>query len=431
MLIPLIPSAKINSTWRLSYGYSCCMKIIRFAFLFISVSGFAQTKILFDASKAQMCSNADWVIDADVFNLGLGSGGIMQAGQSNEANPAKTPTPAQSGITQSTPETYWDGALSAWAVDLVKLGYTVETLPYNKTITYGNTSNAQDLSNYKVFISDEPNILFSAAEKTAFMQFVQNGGGLFMIGDHTGSDRNFDGFDSPQIWNDLMNNNTVQVHPFGMSFDSTDYSQTSSNVANLPSDSCLHNAAIGNVTQIKISGGSTLTLSTSQNNSVRGLIYKTGASNSGSTNAFFARARFGTGKVAALTDSSPPDDGTGDPNDNLYFSYTGEANGNHRVLLLNTTIWLAAVETPSAVNEVNKEETAFEIYPNPVHAENLQVKINDGLLGQKLTVVSTEGRIVFAETINTNLTTIPFSEFSTGIYFLRIGEVTKKLVHLF
>lgn len=41
-----------------------------------------------------------------------------------------------------------------------------------------------------------------------------------------------------------------------------------------------------------------------------------------------------------MGDSSPADDGTGDPNDNLCYSYTGEANGSHRIMLLNTTIWL-------------------------------------------------------------------------------------------
>lgn len=379
-----------------------------------------------------MCSNADWVIDADVFNLGLGTGGVMQAGQSNEANPSKTPTPAQSGITASTPETYWDGALSAWAVDLVKLGYTVETLPYNKTVTYGNTSNAQDLSHYKVFISDEPNILFSAAEKTALIQFVQNGGGLFMIGDHTGSDRNFDGYDSPQIWNDLMNNNSVQAHPFGMSFDSTDYSQTSSNVANLPSDSCLHNAAIGNVTQIKISGGSTLTLSTAQNSSVRGLIYKTGVSNSGTTNAFFARSRFGNGKVAALTDSSPPDDGTGDPNDNLYFSYTGEVNGNHRVLLLNTTIWLAATDTVvhTGIDATTADETSFVVFPNPV-TDKLSVRCSGLNSNTELKIFDVSGTEIYSRVLENRfegIVSIDTKDFATGVYFLKLNSVVKRFV---
>jgi hypothetical protein len=54
-------------------------------------------------------------------------------------------------------------------------------LPPGKAITYGNTSNPQDLSNYDVYIIVEPNIKYTTAEKTAILSFVQNGGGLFMI----------------------------------------------------------------------------------------------------------------------------------------------------------------------------------------------------------------------------------------------------------
>ena len=139
----------------------------------------------------------------------------MVTGASNEANPQRIPTLAQSGITSTTSETYWKGALSNWGVDLVRRGYTIETLPYNGQITYGVTTNAQDLKNYKVFIMDEPNIRFTAAEKTALLSFVSNGGGLFLIADHAVSDRNNDGWDSPQILNDFFNSNSVKVNPFG------------------------------------------------------------------------------------------------------------------------------------------------------------------------------------------------------------------------
>ena len=35
---------------------------------------------------------------------------------------------------------------------------------------------------------DEPNILFTSAEKTAILNFISHGGGLFMIPDHTVSE---------------------------------------------------------------------------------------------------------------------------------------------------------------------------------------------------------------------------------------------------
>ncbi|MBS1563306.1 MAG: hydrolase, partial [Bacteroidetes bacterium] len=169
-------------------------------------------KFLFDATKAETAGNADWVIDED--------GGT----------PQRTPTPAASGITSSTAETYWTGAISSWGIALVKSGNSVETLPSGTGITWGNTSNPQDLANYDVFVVDEPNILFTAAEKTAIINFVSHGGGLFMISDHTVSDRNNDGHDSPDIWNDLMTNNSIASNPFGFSIDLTNITEVTSNV---------------------------------------------------------------------------------------------------------------------------------------------------------------------------------------------------------
>jgi hypothetical protein len=118
-------------------------------------------KFLFDATKAESAWNADWVINADQHNLGFDNGPAV-VGQGDESNPQRIPTPSQANIISSTPEDYWEGGISAWGVDLVKKGYYVETLPCNGQITYGNTANVQDLSNYNVFVVCEPNIVFSA-----------------------------------------------------------------------------------------------------------------------------------------------------------------------------------------------------------------------------------------------------------------------------
>ena len=121
------------------------------AALLISSISFSQIKILFDDTKAEQAGNADWVI-------------------SNSTSPVKVPTPSQSLITSSTAETYWEGALSAWGVDCVKKGYYVETLPSSGAITYGNSSNAQDLSKYNVFIVCEPNTQFTSTVKDALIK---------------------------------------------------------------------------------------------------------------------------------------------------------------------------------------------------------------------------------------------------------------------
>ena len=129
-------------------------------------------KVLFDDTKAETAGNADWIISTSM------------------PDPtAQNPAP--------TRESDWTGALSAWGVALQRTGnYQLATLPPSGSITYGNSGNAQDLSHYNAFVLPEPNVLFTAAEKTAIMTFVHNGGGLFMISDHNNSDRNNDGADS-------------------------------------------------------------------------------------------------------------------------------------------------------------------------------------------------------------------------------------------
>ncbi|GAB4094146.1 hypothetical protein [Flaviaesturariibacter terrae] len=300
----------------------------------------AQTRILFDASKAESAGNADWVIDADLHNLDWNPTGATGSGSLYTAsNPQQIPTPAQSGVGANTAETYWEGALSAWAVDCAKQGYVVESLPYNGQITFNNAGNPQDLSRYKVFVVDEPNIRFSASEKTAILQWVAAGGGLFMISDHDQSDRNNDGWDSPAIWNDLMSSNGIAANPFGISFDLASFSETSGNVQAAATDSIIH-GTWGNVTSVKWSSGTSMTLSSSANPTVKGVVFRSGSS-AGNSNVLVAYARYGAGKVAAIGDSSPTDDGSGNPACNLYNGYFTDAAGNHQRLLMNATVWLA------------------------------------------------------------------------------------------
>jgi len=279
-------------------------------------------KFLFDATKAETAGNADWVIDED------------------NGTPQRIPTPAQSTITASTAETYWTGAISSWGIALVKAGNTVETLPSGTAITYGNASNPQDLANYDVFVIDEPNILFTAAEKTAILNFISHGGGLCMISDHNNSDRNNDGHDSPNIWNDLMTNNSVATNPFGFSIDLTDISETTSNVLSGNTTNPILHGSQGNVTQLQFNDGATITINPAANATVQGLIWQTGQAQ-GNTHLMCASSTFGTGRVFVVTDSSPMDDGTGAANNNLFVSWN---LFSHTQLFMNASLWLAKLQ---------------------------------------------------------------------------------------
>ena len=337
--------------------------------VFLSATSYAQLKVLFDATKAETAGNADWVIDADQFNLQYYSDGTVSAGAGGEANAQRFPTPSQQKVTETTKESFWTGALSSWGIDLVKKGFEVETLPFNGKITYGDNNNPQDLSHYAVFVVDEPNIRFTDAEKTAILQFVYHGGGLFMISDHDRSDRNGDGIDSPSIWNDLMQNNSLQTDPFGISFDRLKFDDQSTNVRNLP-DSPILNGPMGKVTELQFFAGTSMTLHPEDNPRVEGLIYRSGSS-FGNRNVLFATATFGKGKVVALGDSSPADDGTGDPHDRLYDGWIKDANGNHERLIMNATLWLAKKLT--AITPQKKTENRSVVFIKTVRGGIFQI----------------------------------------------------------
>jgi len=380
-----------------------------------SIASFSQTKILFDATKAEMANNADWVIDADQFNIGYNPNAYIGG---NEANPQQIPTPAQSGITSSTSQNYWKGAISAWAVDAVKLGYYVETLPYDGQITYGNSSNSQDLSNYDIFVVCEPNILFTTSEKTALMNFVQNGGGLFMISDHDNSDRNGDGYDSPAIWNDFMQNNSVQNNPFGITFDYEYFTEATSNIPNLPNDPLLH-GSYGNVTSVEFYGGTSMTLNPSQNTSVKGVVYRGGYSNTGTTGVLCAYATYGQGRIAALGDSSPADDGTGDTGDNLYDGWIQDANGNHERLIMNATIWLTG--TALNIKQVNLiTEKLF--FSSNGQTGNIIIKNPTGNKTYRIDIFDITGRKIISKNNISANTNIEISLPANGIYLYRLFD---------
>ncbi len=363
--------------------------------IFMAATASAQpVRILFDATKGEMAGNADWVIDADQTNLGVGSGGTYVGSPGHQSNPQQIPTPAQSAITSATAETYWTGALSSWAVDCVNRGYEVVTLPWNGQITYGNAGNAQDLSNYQVYVIDEPNLKFNATEKTAIVQYVQHGGSLFIISDHDGSDRNGDGWDSPAIWNDLLSTNSVQPNPFGITFDLADFSQTTTNVSAAATDSIIH-GPMGNVTKAQWSGGTSMTLDPTANPTVKGVIFPNGAV-PGNTEVMVAYARYGSGKVAAMGDSSPADDGTGNPNCVLYNGYLGDASGNHRLLIMNMTIWLAGRVATTAVSTV-ADEAHIRVYPNPATG-TVSIETDKTITHPTVTVYNLSGARVYEET---------------------------------
>jgi hypothetical protein len=268
-------------------------------------------RILFDDGHAEEAGNADWIISTS------------------------KPDPLGQDSSPSS-EADWTGALSSWGVALQKTGdYSLKTS--TGALTYGGSSST-DLSNFDTLVLPEPNTLFTTAEKTAIMNFVKNGGGLFMISDHTGADRNNDGEDAVEILNDLMSNNSVDsTDPFGFSIDTLDVGSGYPAAISDSSDPVLH-GSFGTVTKSLIADGTTATLKPSDNSSVKGLVYRSGYS--GNTGAFFLTSTFGSGRVAFWGDSSPIDDGTGQSGNTLYDGWN-DTGATNAALALNATAWLA------------------------------------------------------------------------------------------
>ncbi|WP_406155318.1 hydrolase [Streptomyces canus] len=268
-------------------------------------------RILFDNAHAETAGNADWIIST---------------GQPDPLGEDSSPSA----------ETDWTGALSSWGVALQKTGdYSLKTA--TSALTYGGSA-ATDLSNFDTLVLPEPNTLFTTAEKTAIMTFVKNGGGLFMISDHTGADRNNDGEDAVEILNDLMTNNSVDsTDPFGFSIDSLSIGSDYPSAISDSSNPVLH-GSFGTVTKSLIASGTTATLKPADNSAVKGLLYRTGYS--GNTGAFFATSTFGSGRVAFWGDSSPMDDGTGQSGNTLYDGWN-DSGATNAALALNATEWLA------------------------------------------------------------------------------------------
>jgi hypothetical protein len=279
-------------------------------------------RVLFDNSSAETAGNADWIIST------------------SQPDPlAQNPTP--------TSETSWTGAISAWGVALQRTGsYALATLPSTGRITYGDSTNAQDLSHYDEFVLPEPNILFTAGEKTAIMTFVQAGGGLFMVSDHNNSDRNNDGADSVDVLNDLMTSNSVDsTDPFGFAIDYLDIANENPGVigSSAAGDPVIA-GPFGAVTGSILRDGTTATLHPADNATVRGELYRNGFSASGTTGAAFVTSTFGLGHVAYWGDSSPIDDGTGQSGNTLFNGWNDPA-GTDAALALNATQWLVGGST--------------------------------------------------------------------------------------
>jgi hypothetical protein len=256
-----------------------------------------------------------------------------------------TPLPAN-----PTSEADWSGQLSSWGYELYLAGNTIRS---NTTAI-----NAAMLADVDLLIIPEPQNPFSAAEISAIGAWVHDGGSLFVIANHNGSDRDGDGWDSPSIFGGYsVPHITVPVGSdvetfcgalFGLHFHVKDEGNNSitgtfANVSTDPSDPIIH-GPYGTVSAVIYHVGDVMALWPTANpdlTSVAGHIWKDGDTGNPDVN-IAAWSRYGSGKIMGYGDSSSTADGTdSEPHANNWT----EAGSNNREFFLNATMWLLQKST--------------------------------------------------------------------------------------
>ena len=220
-----------------------------------------------------------------------------------------------------------DGGYSDWADALKKLGYEVSSLT-------GKSVRSSDLNGAGVLVIPEPQNPFSDTERNAISSFVAGGGGLLMIADHRDSDRDNDGWDSPEVfngWDQKSPANTPLEYQksldaaktFGLSFSL----QSSFQDPVLTIVPLVKNSVLEGVNKTGIYVGTSVDVASGT--ALMGVNGKT----------YFAVNSLQNGRVAAYGDSSMFSDGSF--SDGTRSKYNNWANLDNAKLAINMVRWLA------------------------------------------------------------------------------------------
>ncbi len=252
-------------------------------------AGLPGTRILFDDLHGQSFGNADWTIGHAYSDLAGDLESVFSA--------------------------------SVWASSQCACGSLTEKL----------------LESMDCVIIPEPNIRFSQAEIHALRSFLYNGGSMFLIADHGGSDRNFDGWDSSLIFNELLEHD-------GITFLGDTFTETPlRGIPNTPGSPDIAGCRdiLNGVSHIA-AWAATSILTDSEIHPWQNLI-----TSQDSGLPFFVCGSVGKGRVAAIGDSSAFDDGTGDRTKNRHSAYHSWLFDQRR-LGLQTVAWLIR-QQPSSI----------------------------------------------------------------------------------
>ena len=247
------------------------------------------------------------------------------------------------------------GAYSEMCDMLEDNGFSVDIL--SEASTDGKFS-IEVLSNYQAIILAEPNNPYTEDEIKAIVEFVKNGGGAFIIGDHGNADRNKNGWDAVKIFN-------VFCPQFGFKF-------TGNDLYEAPVAGRLNNnhPVMHGVKAIGCWAGSTFDILNSPDAKVVSLldsrVFKA---------PYILASEFGKGKIVAIGDSSPFDDGVGSGGNNKLHDSYDSFMYSHPQFAYNSMVWVTnqkiGKRIPSRVvayhNEAKIEEKAINILIDAAH----------------------------------------------------------------
>jgi len=255
-----------------------------------------RSRVLFDAAHAQKAGNADWIVDLT----------------------APNPTPAKP---QS--ESDWDGAYSAFGYELYASGrFEVSSLPAGEA--FGSAS--YPLSGYDVVVIPEPNRPFSAEEIRALDVFVRGGGGLLLIGNHAGSDRDGDGFDAVDILNQASRSAGWGVELVG--------NRLSGTARVLPFEA-LGDGPFGSAEALGFFSGSAVRIAPGTGVQLKNIAEIPGRA------VVVVGGALSQGRILLHGDSSGADDGSASGGNTNIFDAWGDPEQQNGTFFLNAVSWLA------------------------------------------------------------------------------------------
>ena len=271
-----------------------------------------RVRVLFDNSHHQIAGSIDWIIDVT----------------------GRHPFPSK-----PTTETQWHGSLSSLGLDLLNTGrFVVETLPQDRSFTYKNAAEPQDLSGYHILVIDEPSSKLSDAEIAAVHQFVADGGSLLLFADHKGADRDGNNVDAVDAINDMLAKlpgaTSKTDNPFGFhALENTSMSNDTAVVAEGAADHPVIKNTAGTVATTGSYAGTAFQIT--DTSKVKPLLKtKTGNQN------YAIAVEYENGRIVAVGDSSIAGDGTNFLGISLNNAAYKSTTLDNRIFLLNAFEWL-------------------------------------------------------------------------------------------